>query len=44
MAASSTPLTRWLHRPRRRSWLTDTRDPEYAVGRLINGARPGRGA
>jgi hypothetical protein len=40
----TTALSRWVHRPHRRSWLADTRDPEYSTGRILNGARPGRGA
>jgi hypothetical protein len=44
MSRSRTALTRWTHRPHRHSWLADTRDPEWSVGRIVNGARPGRGA
>jgi hypothetical protein len=40
----TTALSRWVRRPRRRTWLPDTRDPEHATDRIISGARPGRGA
>ena len=46
MSPSTAALSRWVqhtHRPHRRSWLADTRDPEWSAGRLIDGARPGRG-
>ncbi|MEU2349646.1 hypothetical protein [Modestobacter sp. NPDC049651] len=43
MSRTADTLSRWTHRTHRR-WVPDTRDPEWSAGRLINGARPGRGA
>ena len=47
MSRTSTALARWTHRshgPHRRTWVPDTRDPQWSAGRIIDGARPGRGA
>jgi hypothetical protein len=50
MSRSTAALSRWVHtphrshRPHRRSWLADTRDQDWSTARLLDGARPGRGA
>jgi len=47
MSRPTAALSRWVHtahRPRRHTWLADTRDQEWSTARLIDGSRPGRGA
>ena len=40
MARTPAPLTRWIRRPHRHSWLADTRDTDYSAGRLMGARTP----